>query len=89
MMNLKGINCNFLASSRSPVFQAMFISDMEETKSGTVKVEDVHPDVMTEILQYVYTGNKYQIAGSIQCQRNKWYFKAIVYFNIRWIACAS
>jgi len=46
----------FMLSARSPVFQAMFISDMEETKYGTVKVEDVHPDVMTEILQYVYTG---------------------------------
>jgi len=46
----------YMLSARSPVFQAMFISDMVETKSGTVKVEDVQPDVMTEILQYVYTG---------------------------------
>jgi len=46
----------FMLSARSPVFEAMFFSDMVENKSGTVNVEDVDPDVMIEVLQYIYTG---------------------------------
>jgi len=46
----------FMLSARSPVFEAMLFSDMVENKSGTVNVEDVDPDVMMEVLQYIYTG---------------------------------
>jgi len=46
----------FMLAARSPVFEAMFFSDMVENKSGTVNVEDVDPDVMIEVLQYIYTG---------------------------------
>merc|ERR1711915_1074412 len=45
-----------MLSARSPVFEAMFFSNMAENKSGTVNVEDVDPDVMIEVLQYIYTG---------------------------------
>jgi len=46
----------FMLAARSPVFEAMFFSNMAENKSGTVNVEDVDPDVMIEVLQYIYTG---------------------------------
>jgi len=46
----------FLLSARSQVFHAMFNSDMVENKSGSVNVEDFHPNVMKEMLQYIYTG---------------------------------
>ena len=47
-----------MLSARSQVFHAMFNSDMVENKSGSVNVEDFHPNVMKEMLQYIYTGTK-------------------------------
>ena len=47
-----------MLSARSQVFHAMFNSDMLENKSGSVEVEDFHPNVMKEMLQYIYTGTK-------------------------------
>jgi len=46
----------FMLSARSQVFHAMFNSDMVENKSGSVTVEDFHPNVLKEMLQYIYTG---------------------------------
>jgi len=46
----------FMLSARSQVFHAMFNSDMVENKSCSVNVEDFHPNVMEEMLQYIYTG---------------------------------
>jgi len=46
----------FMLSARSPVFHAMFQSDMVENKSGSVDVEDIHPNVMIEMLRYIYSG---------------------------------
>jgi len=45
----------FLAA-RSQVFQAMFEHDMEEKKNSRVEVKDVDPDVMAEMLRFIYTG---------------------------------
>ena len=39
----------FMLSARSQVFHAMFNSDMVENKSGSVDVEDIHPNVMKEM----------------------------------------
>jgi len=46
----------FMLSARSPVFKAMFQSDMLENKSGSVEVGDIHPNVMIEMLRYIYSG---------------------------------
>jgi len=46
----------FMLSSRSPVFKAMFQSNMTENESGAVSIIDIHQDVLLEMLQYVYTG---------------------------------
>jgi len=48
----------FMLSARSQVFHAMLKSDMMENKSGSVDVhvEDVLPNVMIEMLQYIYSG---------------------------------
>ena len=42
--------------SRSRVFAAMFEHDMEESKHGRVEVKDVDPDVMAEMLRFIYMG---------------------------------
>ncbi|XP_075070218.1 kelch-like protein 40 [Mixophyes fleayi] len=39
----------------SPYFRAMFLSDLEESKKKEIDLEDVDPDVMEKILNYIYT----------------------------------
>jgi speckle-type POZ protein len=45
-----------ILASRSAVFSAMFEHQMLEGKSNRVKIEDVDPEVMTEVLRFIYTG---------------------------------
>jgi speckle-type POZ protein len=45
-----------ILASRSAVFSAMFEHQMIEGKSNRVKIDDVDPDVMTEVLRFIYTG---------------------------------
>lgn len=50
-------NCHkAILAARSQVFQAMFEHDMEETKNNRVEVKDVEPEVMAEMLRFIYTG---------------------------------
>ena len=37
-------------------FAAMFDHDMEEKKNSRVEVKDVEPEVMAELLRFIYTG---------------------------------
>ena len=46
----------FMLSARSPVFRAMFQGNMKEKKTMTVIVKDLHPDVLEEVLTFIYTG---------------------------------
>jgi hypothetical protein len=41
--------------ARSPVFRAMFQSNMPETVTGEIHVEDINPTTMKEFLSYLYT----------------------------------
>jgi len=45
----------FLAS-RSPVFMAMFNSNMKETITNEVQIDDIKPEVMAEMLLFIYAG---------------------------------
>ncbi|OXU30756.1 hypothetical protein TSAR_013222 [Trichomalopsis sarcophagae] len=45
---------NILAA-RSPVFSAMFEHDMLESKKKIVKISDVKPEIMTEVLRFIYS----------------------------------
>ncbi|XP_033624541.1 speckle-type POZ protein-like [Asterias rubens] len=45
-----------ILAARSPVFNAMFEHEMEEKKHGRVEITDVEPEVMNEILRFIYTG---------------------------------
>ena len=54
----KVFDCHqFMLSARSPVFRAMFQADMTEKKTRKVDVKDLHPDVVAEMLTFIYTGN--------------------------------
>lgn len=46
---------NILAA-RSPVFKAMFEANMKEANSGTVEIDDIEPNVLSEMLHFIYTG---------------------------------
>jgi len=46
---------NILAS-RSPVFKAMFKSDMKEMRTGSVEIKNMRPEVLERLLGYIYTG---------------------------------
>ena len=45
-----------ILSVRSPVFEAMFQSDMVENISRTVDIKDIKPEVFKEMLHFIYTG---------------------------------
>jgi len=54
----KTFDCHqFMLSARSPVFRAMFQADMAEKQTKKVDIQDLHPDVVAEMLQFIYTGN--------------------------------
>ena len=44
-----------ILAARSPVFRAMFTSNMEESVAEEILIEDMEPDVMKELLRCVYT----------------------------------
>ena len=46
----------FMLSSRSPVFRAMFQSDMTEAATKRVDIQDLQPDTVNDMLLYIYTG---------------------------------
>jgi len=45
-----------IVSTRSPVFRAMFETKMRESELGKVTIEDIKPEVMTDMLYFIYTG---------------------------------
>ena len=45
----------FVLSSRSPVFAAMFQSQMSENVKGEMTIDDVEKDVLKELLRYMYS----------------------------------
>lgn len=45
-----------ILAARSPMFKGMFSHDMKETKYNRVEVPDVDPDVLDEMLRFIYTG---------------------------------
>ena len=45
---------NILAS-RSPVFKTMFDADMKEKEAGSVEIKNMTPEVLENMLKYIYT----------------------------------
>ena len=42
--------------ARSPVLAAMFEHDMKERQQGRVEIDDMDPEVMADMLRFIYTG---------------------------------
>ena len=53
----KVFDCHqFMLSARSPVFRVMFQADMTEKKTKKVEIMDLQPDVVAEMLSFIYVG---------------------------------
>lgn len=48
----------FMMMARSPVFKSMFQSDMKESETNEVHIEDLEPHVVKEMLKYIHTGSE-------------------------------
>ncbi|XP_058753225.1 BTB/POZ domain-containing protein At4g08455-like isoform X2 [Vicia villosa] len=49
----------FRLVSRSPVFRAMLEHDMDESRSGTIKIADVSYDALRAFVNYLYTAEAF------------------------------
>jgi len=45
-----------ILGARSAVFSRMFDADMKEATSGLVEIDDVEPDIIEAMVEYIYTG---------------------------------
>lgn len=45
-----------ILAARSPVFSAMFEHEMSEARSDRVEINDIDPEVLKEMLRFMYTG---------------------------------
>jgi len=52
----------FVLAARSPVFQAMFTNDHQEAITKTVDIKNLTPNVVKDMLNYIYTGNTPNLA---------------------------
>ena len=48
-----------ILSARSPVFSRMLQSEMKEKASGVVDLTDTRPEVVKELLKFIYSGTCY------------------------------
>lgn len=60
-----------ILAARSPMFRGMFSHDMKETKFNRVEVTDVDPDVLEEMLRFIYTGRTSLELRSSQAKEQK------------------
>ncbi|GFT17696.1 speckle-type POZ protein-like B [Nephila pilipes] len=70
-----------ILSMRSPVFSAMFSSEMEETRKNEVDITDVDVPVLRMMLKYVYTGKvenlTVSLAGDLLFAADKYLLKGL------------
>ncbi|XP_078539545.1 speckle-type POZ protein-like A [Lissotriton helveticus] len=65
-----------ILAARSPVFNAMFEHEMEESRKNRVHIKDVDPVVFRELMGFIYTGksppNLKQIADNLLAAADKY-----------------
>ncbi|CAI4231479.1 unnamed protein product [Auanema sp. JU1783] len=55
-----------ILAARSPVFHAMFEHKMSEYVKNEVTIDDVEPEVLKEMINYMYTGNSQNVEQMAQ-----------------------
>lgn len=74
--------------SRSPVFRAMLGGEMEESRSGVIKIEDVSYNVLCSFVQYMYTADTLlneQLACELLILAEKYQVKHLKFFCERFM----
>ncbi|XP_025944866.1 speckle-type POZ protein-like isoform X5 [Apteryx rowi] len=67
-------------AARSPVFNAMFEHEMEESKKNRVEINDVDPEVFKEMMRFIYTGkapNLEKMADNLLAAADKFFLLAV------------
>ena len=62
-------------AAQSPVFKSMFEADMRETQLGLIEIPDTEPEVISDMLSFLYTGrapNMETMAGELLVIANKY-----------------
>ncbi|KAG8177968.1 hypothetical protein JTE90_012655 [Oedothorax gibbosus] len=57
---------NILAS-RSPVFKAMLRKTTQESQTGAIQIEDIHPDTVRAMLKYIYCARTEDLSETSAC----------------------
>ena len=55
-----------ILSARSPVFDKMFTIDLKEQKTSEVKIYDLDPETIKEMLKYIYSDEINESSGKIE-----------------------
>jgi len=55
-----------ILSARSPVFAAMFDSDMKEKDMDRIDIPDIAPDIFNEFLRFIYTDQVKLTEGNVE-----------------------
>ncbi|KAL5982729.1 hypothetical protein ACLOJK_016805 [Asimina triloba] len=74
--------------SKSPVFKAMLENEMEESRSGTIKISDVSYDVLRSFVNYLYTAEAFldeQMACELLVLAEKYQVKHLKAFSEKFI----
>lgn len=64
-----------ILACQSPVFKRMLEVDMKEKHCGIIEISDISPDVMSDLLAYLYTGtapNMNKLAKELMTAANKY-----------------
>jgi hypothetical protein len=63
-------NCHrAILSARSTVFRAMLASGREEAREGEVTVDDVQPEILKKIIEFIYGGEVEQLGSQGQVEQ--------------------
>ncbi|KAJ4700780.1 BTB/POZ domain-containing protein [Melia azedarach] len=83
--------------SRSPVFKAMLENEMEEKRSGTIKISDVSYDALRAFVNYLYTAEAcldellacdlLELAEKYQVKHLKAYCEKFLVSKLNWDNC--
>lgn len=57
-----------ILAARSPVFAAMFEHGMAESRANRVNITDVEPDILGEVLRFIYTGRVVGLDNPVMAQ---------------------
>jgi speckle-type POZ protein len=76
-----------ILSVRSPVFQAMFENDLEEAKNNVVRISDIDPVVLKDLLSFIYCGKitNFENSCDLFVAADKYQIEDLMDYCHRWL----